>query len=275
VYAAHRVVAALRRGRFRDPGLRTRGPLGLGTDFESIRDYLPDDDVRQINWLATARVGRPMSNSYRIEQDRELVCLLDAGRLMGAPAGGEGVPRTRLDAAVDAATAVALVADQLGDRVGAIAFDAQLQRVVRPRHRGAEAVVRALYDIQPRGVDADYAAAFQAVVSGKRALVLVFSDLLDEAAARPLLDGLPVLARRHHVVVASATDPDLREALTREPRDELDVYAAAAALDVLAARERAAAQLRRVGADVLEAPPDRLSAACVAAYLRAKRRVRL
>ena len=65
VYSAQRVVVALRRGRFRDPGLRTRGPLGLGTDFESIRDYQPDDDVRQINWTASARVGRPMSNVYR------------------------------------------------------------------------------------------------------------------------------------------------------------------------------------------------------------------
>ena len=87
VFAAQRLVIALRRGRFRDPGLRTRGPLGLGTEFESVRDYLPDDDVRQINWQATERVGRPMSNQYRIEQDRDVVCLLDAGRLMAAPLG--------------------------------------------------------------------------------------------------------------------------------------------------------------------------------------------
>ena len=98
VFAAQRVVIALRRGRFRDPGLRTRGPLGLGTEFESVRDYLPDDDVRQINWPATARVGRPMSNQYRIEQDRDVVCLLDAGRLMAAPLDDRlRRPRARAD----------------------------------------------------------------------------------------------------------------------------------------------------------------------------------
>ena len=97
VYAAQRLVVALRRGRFRDPGLRTRGPLGLGTDFESIRDYQPDDDVRQINWTASARVGRPMSNVYRIEQDRDVVCLVDAGRLMSAPLSG-ATERGNLDA---------------------------------------------------------------------------------------------------------------------------------------------------------------------------------
>ena len=95
VSAARRLVIALRRGRFREPGLRTRGPLGLGTDFESIRDYLPDDDVRQINWIATSRVGRPMSNEYRIEQDRDVVCLLDAGRLMAAPLGNAHAASTR------------------------------------------------------------------------------------------------------------------------------------------------------------------------------------
>src|SRR5207244_12967529 len=109
VFAAQRRIVALRCGRFRDPGLRTRGPLGLGTEFESVRDYLPDDDVRQINWQATERLGRPMSNQYRVERDRDFVCVVDCGRLMAAPLGSG----TRLDAAVDAAVAVAAVAEEL------------------------------------------------------------------------------------------------------------------------------------------------------------------
>src|SRR5437588_6009535 len=130
--AAWRLVLAVRQGRFRDPGRLTRGPLGLGTDFESIRDYLPDDDFRQVNWRATARMGRPMSNQYRVEQDRDVVCMLDSGRLMAAPLGD----RTRLDATVDAATAVALVADEVGDRAGVIAFDDRVRRRLPPA-RGA------------------------------------------------------------------------------------------------------------------------------------------
>ena len=107
VFAAQRLVIALRRGRFRDPGLRTRGPLGLGTEFESVRDYLPDDDVRQINWQATERTGRPMSNQYRIEQDRDVVCLLDAGRLMAAPvrrAADDAHPEARARASMPRST---------------------------------------------------------------------------------------------------------------------------------------------------------------------------
>jgi uncharacterized protein (DUF58 family) len=269
--AAWRLVLAVRQGRFRDPGRLTRGPLGLGTDFESIRDYLPDDDIRQVNWRATARLARPMSNQYRVEQDRDVVCLLDMGRLMAAPLGD----RTRLDATVDAATAVALVADEVGDRAGVVAFDDRVRRRLPPARGGGDAVVRAVFDIEPTMVDSDYELAFRAVGSGKRAFVLVLTDLLEEAAAQPLVDAMPVLARRHAVVVAGVTDPDLDLLVHTRPRAPAEVYAAAVALDVLDARARVAAQLRRQGADVLEASPDLLPNACVGAYLRAKARARL
>ena len=86
---ARRLALAVARGRFRDQGATARGPLGLGTEFELIRDYEPDDDIRQVNWRATARLGRPMSNQYRLEQDRDLLLLIDAGRLSAAPLGSD------------------------------------------------------------------------------------------------------------------------------------------------------------------------------------------
>lgn len=264
--AARRIAAAVRQGRFRDEGLRRRGPLGLGTDFESVRDYVPDDDIRQVNWRATARLGRPMSNQYRVERDRDVVCVVDCGRLMAAPFAD----RTRLDAALDAAVAVAAVADVLGDRCGAIAFDSEVRRSLAPRRAAANDLVRALFDLEPSSVDSDYELAFQSVGEAKRAFVLVLTDLLDDAAARSLVRALPVLARRHAVAVASASDPDLDGFVAAEPREPVDVYRAAAALDVLEARRRVAATLRGAGADVVEAPPDALAAASVRAYLRAK-----
>lgn len=270
VPAARRLALAVRRGRFGDEGRRTRGPLGLGTDFESIREYLPDDDVRRVNWPASQRAGRPMTNQYRVEQDRDVVCVVDCGRLMAAPVGDA----TRLDVALDAVTAVALVADEVGDRVGVVAFDSTIRRELRPRRAGGDRVVRAIFDLEPTDVDTDYEHAFRRIGS-KRALVVVLTDLLEEAAAQPLVDAVPVLARRHAVVVAGATDPDLTALVSNEPAAPADVYAAAVALDVLSARREVAARLRHAGADVLEAPPRSLPAACVSAYLRAKARARL
>jgi len=269
--AARRLASTVRAGKFRDEGLRRRGPIGLGTEFESVRDYSPDDDIRQVNWRATARLGRPMSNQYRIERDRDVICVVDCGRLMAAPFAD----RTRLDAALDVAVAVAAVADVVGDRCGAIAFAGGVVRSLPPRRAGARDVVTALFDLEPRPEESDYELAFSRIRGVKRAFVLVLTDLLEEAAAQPLVEALPVVARRHAVCVAGAADPDLDAAVRSEPHSTMDVYRAAVALDVLAARSRAAARLRRAGASVVEAPPTALATACVRAYLRAKSAARV
>ena len=257
---ARRLALAVRQGRLREPGHRPRGPLGLGTDFEAIRDYSPDDDIRAVNWAATQRTGRPMSNTYRVEQEREVWLLLDAGRLMAAPLGDA----TRLDLAVDAAVAVAAVADVLGDRAGVLAFDGAVRRRLAPRRAGGAAVARAIFDLEPSAEDADYERAFQTVAGGKRALIVVFTDLFEETAARPLADAVPVLARRHALIVASARDTAV-EQRTASP----DPDVAAVAREVAAAAERAARLL--TGATVVDMTPG----ACVSAYLRAKARARL
>jgi uncharacterized protein (DUF58 family) len=272
VATARRLALAVRQGRFREPGRRSRGPLGLGTEFEAVRDHAPDDDLRHLNWRASARLGRPMTNTFRVEQERDVVCVLDTGRLMAAPLPGG---RTRLDAALDALAAVALVADEVGDRCGCLAYGDGLRRTLTPRRGGGEAVVHALFDLEPEPVEPDHALAFRRVARMKRALVVVLTDLLDEAAARSLAAALPVLARRHVVLAAGALDPDLTARLATPPSGRREALAMAVAADLDADRRRAAAALRGGGAQVVEAPADELGARCVAAYLTAKARARL
>ena len=267
---ARRLAAARRRGKATDEG-RVRVRLGLGTEFEMIRDYTQDDDIRQVNWIATARVGRPMSNQYRVEENRDVMCVVDTGRLMASPAGA----MSRLDVALNAVAVLAVAAEESGDRVGALAFEAKVTRQLAPRRRGAEAVVRALYDLEPVEVESDYERAFFAVGRQKRALVVVFTDLVDDGAARTLIAATPVLARRHAVLVASCTDPDLAAATTRPPRDQIEVMRAAVAAELLASRRRVVVVLQALGAVVVEAPPEALGPACVGAYLRLKQHARL
>lgn len=264
--AARRIAAAVRTGLFRTEGRRNRGPLGLGTEFESIRDYTEDDDIRVVNWPATGRLLRPMANVWRVEQDRDVICVLDRGRLMAAPIGN----LTRLDAAIDATAAVAAVADVVGDRVGVVVFDDRVQREVRPRRLGGEAVARAIFDVEPSGADSDYLMVFQQLTGYKRSFVLVLTDLVEEAAARPLLEALPVLSRHHAVAVASVRDPELTAVLTSPPDDLADAARMAVAADVVDARDRVGRSLTRRGVAVIDASNDSLSRACVAAYLRAK-----
>jgi uncharacterized protein (DUF58 family) len=268
VAGARRLIMRLRRTRAGITGGRARGPLGLGTEFESVREYTIDDDVRTLNWRASARLGHPMSNQYRVERDRDVVCVIDCGRLMAAPLGDGS---TVLDLALDAMTVIALAADELGDRFGAVVFDDAVRRVLTPRHRGGGAAVRSLFDLESRPVDSDFESALIHVSRLRRAVVFVFTDLLDEAAARSLATGVLVLARRHAAYVVSPADPSV-ELLTA---DESAPARALAALQVLSARRLAALQLRQAGARVLEAAPERLATSCLDAYLMAKLRARI
>ena len=248
---ARRLAAARRQGRSSDEG-RIRSRLGIGTELESIRDYSPDDDVRQINWVASARVGRAMSNQYRVDENRDLVCVVDTGRLMASPVGSV----TRLDAALDAVATLAVAAEDAGDRVGALSFAGAVTRQMAPRRRGAEAVVRSLFDLEPTEVESDYDRAFIALGRHKRALIALFTDLVDETASRSLLASVPVLVHHHAVLIATCRDLDLTAAVSDRPHDVRDVLRSAVALDILESRHRAAALLRSMGATVVESPPD-------------------
>ena len=267
---ARRLTAARRQGRSDDEG-RIRSRLGIGTELESIRDYSPDDDVRQINWVASARVGRAMSNQYRVEENRDLVCVVDTGRLMASPVGSV----TRLDVALDAVATLAVAAEDAGDRVGALAFGAAVTRQLVPRRRGAESVVRSLFDLEPTEVESDYDRAFIALGRHKRALIALFTDLVDESASRSLLAACPVLTRHHAVLIATCRDPDLAAAVSELPHDVRDVMRSAVAIDILESRRRATSLLRSMGATVVEAAPEKLGSACVHAYLVLKQRARL
>jgi len=269
--AARRIAVSVRRSRFRDQGLRGRGPMGLGTEFERVREYSPDDDIRQVNWLATARMNRPMSNDYRIEQDRDVIAVVDAGRLMSSPIG----EATRLDVAMDALTSLAAVADEIGDRFGALVFDSEVRRYLPPARGGGALAINTLFDVEPQPVESDYVRAFQRVESAKRAWVVVFTDLLEEVAARSLIEGVPVLARKHSVAIATTRDPDIEAAVTTPPSQSLDAYRAAVAVEVSEARRKVGVRLSHAGAQLVEADAKGLGAATVAAYLRAKSRARL
>jgi uncharacterized protein (DUF58 family) len=265
-----RRLAAARRGGGLDEG-RVRNRLGVGTEFEAIRDYSPDDDIRQVNWVASSRANKLLSNQYRVDENRDVVCVVDTGRLMASPIGS----LTRLDVALDAMTILCVEAEESQDRVGAIAFSSEVLRQLSPRRKGAADVVNALYDMEPVEVESDYERAFIAVGRHKRALVVVFTDLIDETVARSLLSACQILRRRHAIMVVSCQDPDLAATVSTAPNDVNDVLRTTVALDLLHAKNRVAALLRSMGVVVVEAPSARLGSAVVQAYFRLKSRARL
>lgn len=254
---------ALRLTRYDDEGGRVLGPLGLGTAFEALRTYLPDDDVRLVNWRATERFGEPIVNQYRLELSREVLVAVDCGRTArGTTLGGE----ERLDGLVDAAATVALAADAVGDRCGLLAYADGPLAELAPRTGGGVQVVRRLATVEAQAVAGDPRAALTSI-GRKRLVIVLLTQLLDPAAAAILLDSVPVASRRHRIVIVSPIDPDLTAAMADGGTSSTAALRAAAASELLADAESVAHQLRRAGASVTLVPVDRLSAMAVDAYL--------
>lgn len=265
----------IRRGRILEVGLRSARGLGGGTDFEQLREYAPDDEFRRIDWTATARAGKPIVRTYRAERNQSVVVLLDNGRVMAGRVAG--VPR--VEHAMDAAMTLTTVATRLGDRCGLVAFDRMVRAEVPPaRHTDQVGrVTEALFALEPELSESDYTGAFARTVARyrRRAMLVLLTDLEEQAVANAVLPALPLVTRTHLVVVAAVRDPQVEAWATGEVHDDETAYRRVAALRALADRERTAARLRGLGATVVDAAPGRLGAELADAYLEVKSAGRL
>jgi uncharacterized protein (DUF58 family) len=264
------IAARLDRTRALLAGERSSVVRGRGGEFDALREYHPDDEFRRINWYATARAAKPISNVYREERNQQVLLLLDAGRMMAGTV--EGV--SRFEWAIDAAIAVAEVAARAGDHVGMAAFSATIAARVPPRSGRAHParVLDALFDLQPTLDAPGYAGVFAALLSRwrRRSLLVLITEITDVAAMEPLFRALPVLLRRHLVVVGAVRDPAVEAAAALLPSTSEEAYTKAAAAHALDQRERAAARLRAMGAGVVDRPAGDLAPALADQYLRAK-----
>jgi uncharacterized protein (DUF58 family) len=253
---------------------------GQGTEFDSLRDYVRGDDVRSIDWRATARRRtadggeRLVVRTWRPERDRRVVIVVDSGRTSAARIDNE----PRLDTAYESALLLAALASRAGDRVDLVIFD----RRVRGRVTGATGadllarMVTTMAPIEPDLIEMDWTAVPGLVrgVTSQRALVVLATSIDTPGASRGLLAVLPELTRKHAVVVSSVSDPDALAA-TRERADRESVYRAAAAERSLLDLSRVAAAVRQTGAEVVTGAPQDLPPALADRYLALKAAGRL
>ncbi len=263
---------------------------GQGTEFDSLRDYVRGDDVRSIDWRATARRSTPAGpaeggtavrtephlvvRTWRPERDRRVVIVVDSGRTAAARIANE----TRIDTGYESALLLGALASAAGDRVDLLIHD----RRVRGRVQGVNGpellarMVDAMADVEPELIDSDWSAlpGLVRAVTGQRALVVIATTLDAPGAARSLLTVLPELTRKHLVLIASVTDPEVVER-SRQRERLSEVYLAAAAEHALADRARVAAAVTRLGGDLVAATPAELPPAVADRYLAYKAAGRL
>ncbi|MGW6456213.1 DUF58 domain-containing protein [Streptomyces sp. NPDC055078] len=247
---------------------------GQGTEFDSLRDYVPGDDTRSIDWRATARQNSVAVRTWRPERDRHILVVLDTGRTSAGRVGD--VPR--LDAAMDAALLLTALASRAGDRVDLLAYDRRIRAQVQGRSAGEllPAMVNALAPLEPELVETDARGLSSAALSSapRRSLIVLLTSLDAAPIEEGLLPVLPQLTQRHTVLVASVADPHIQQMSTSRGNAET-VYAAAAATQSQAQRRRTAEQLQRHGVTVVDATPDDLAPALADAYLSLKAAGRL
>jgi uncharacterized protein (DUF58 family) len=256
---------------------------GQGTEFDSLREYVVGDDVRSIDWRATARRADVMVRTWRPERDRRVVIVLDTGRMA---AGRVGVDPTaadpagwpRLDWSMDAALLLAALASRAGDHVDFLAHD----RVSRAGVFGASRtellaqLVETMAPLQPTLVESDWRAMIAAIArrTRRRSLVVLLTDLNATALDEGLLPILPQLSSKHHVMIAAVADPRV-EQMAAGRSDAAAVYDAAAAERSRNDRRAIATRLRRSGVDVVDAVPTELAPALADHYLAMKAAGRL
>jgi uncharacterized protein (DUF58 family) len=247
---------------------------GQGTEFDSLRDYVRGDDVRSIDWRATARrtgAAGPslVVRTWRPERDRRVVIIVDSGRTSAARIDNE----PRLDTAFESALLLAALASSAGDRVDLVIYD----RRVRARVQGATGaellsrMVSTMAPVEPELIEMDWAAVPGLVrsVTSHRALVVLATTIDAPGASRGLLSVLPQLAQKHTVVVSAVTDPTVLDA-TRDRSTTAAVYRAAAAERALLDQARVATAIRQLGGEVVTGAPHDLPPALADRYLAMK-----
>lgn len=270
VYPAFRGAAdyqLLARIAERQEARRPRRVKGQGSDYESLRPYVPGDDPRLIDWKSSARRGALISRKPQVEKGQQLALLVDSGRLMQQTICGH----PRLEHVLNAAVRLSYVVQKRGDSLALAAFSNRIE-AFSPSLRGPHimpSVLELLAQVEGRPVESDYWQVTAKILGmlTRRSLVVLFTEVLDAAASRGLINNLRRAASRHLVLCVVMSEPGLKEAAEKHPTTEAEAWQVAAACDLLRRRRLALETMRSCGILVLDCYPDQLSHRLIRRYL--------
>ena len=270
-----------RENRVVQMGLRRSRIYGQGQEFERLRDYVPDDSPRHIDWKATARRRILTTREYDIEQSQQIMIMLDIGRSMASHTieqdGSTGI--TKADCAINAAVLLAHVAALADDRVGLFCFAADPVVYVPPGKGTPQAarLMEALYPLQPRIEEPAYHDNFLYLAhrQKRRSLIFLLTDLIDPTASKSLISSVRLLTLNHLVVCVALADYELPAIIEGDATKPTDLYAKTVASNIVRDRRKALGQLMNQGVIAMDASPSDLLVTTVNKYLQLKREGKL
>jgi uncharacterized protein (DUF58 family) len=264
-----------RRQNLSQMGLHALKLKGGGMEFESLRSYVSGDELRSVDWKASARRGKLISREYQLERGQNLMLMLDAGRTMAS----RGEALTKLDYAVNAALLLTHVAVEQGDRVGLLSFadDVLAHLPLGKGEAQKRGVMETLYALKHRFIESDYRRAFlySAARLKKRSLIVLFTDLIDPDSSARLISHIVPLVRKHLILCIALSDTESMKLINEIPYDAQTAYQQAVATSLLEDRKKALVQLQAHGVLTLDVSPEQLSIATVNRYLKLKHEMQL
>jgi len=275
ITAVRRYALLARRGALLDTGIKAIRYAGVGTEFESLREYRAGDGYRDIDWKATARRGAPIIRRFEAERSQTIVIAIDTGRLMTPIVDG----LSKLDRAINAALLLSYLAVESGDLVGLLVFGRDVVRYLPPKkgHRQFLAILEALHAVEGVVEEPDYgrALSYLAARLSKRSLLVLFTDLLGTEPSKRLLAVLGGLSPRHLPLVLTQRNRVIEARTRAGVHTESDAFASAVAEGVVRDKAEALRTLTTRGAMALDVDPGQLSVVAVNRYLEVKARGRL
>ena len=280
----------VKRGMLHQIGLKTSRQFGEGTEMERLREYSPDDDFRRIDWNATARQRKPIVREFETERSQDVVIMLDTGRLMASPILLETSTlhttesptqkaMQKLDYAINTTLMTAYVSMLKGDKVGLIAFADTVHQYLAPKPGKKQflTMLETIYALPVHSVEPDFEEAFKYLASKqrKRALIILFTDILDSDSAEGIAAYVSQLSRHHLVVCVTLTDSGIVELAEQKFTDSKSVYQKAIAERLLQEKHATLEILRRQAVVTIDVPAHQLTMAVVNKYLELKAKSRI
>lgn len=244
-------------------------------EFERIRDYVPGDDKRTVNWKATARRSELMVNQYQDEKAQQIISLIDLGRVMKMPFEG----LTLLDRAINASLVLSDIAIKKDDKAGIITYSDKVHGVLPPSRDKSQIrkVLELLYAQRTDFAETDFDTLFARVkrTLGQRSLLVVYTNFESLGAMRRQLPFLQRLARAHLVAVVIFKNTELDELLSLPDRDTMDVYVKTITSKLIYEKQLIAKELESHGILTILTRPQDLSVSVLNKYLEIKARALL
>lgn len=273
--AGHDQSIFLARSRQLELQLRKQRQRGMGREFEALRDYLEGDDLRDVYWKASARRGVLITRQYRTERSQAVWLLIDSGRLLQGRVGAY----TKLDYATATALAMSRLALASGDRVGLLAYGRETQQLLSPGRGGAHLrqIMDCLALVKGEAAEADHLRATVTLnrLQPRRSLILWLTDPAETSLQPEVAEGAAQLMRRHLVLFVAIEQRDLRHIAASRPENQQQMFAGAAAQEMVRWRELLLARLRQRGALTLETYPEDMTALVLNRYLEIKEKALL